>query len=63
MFFDAALVPDDHVRSFMDHLTQHYLRYQSFFPKRPYSWVVCTVFGNSVALSSQQNPASRTLRL
>lgn len=46
---------DTHVQSFMDRLTQYYLQCQSFFPQSPHSWVVCAVFGNSVALPDQQN--------
>ncbi|RYN85193.1 hypothetical protein AA0119_g13315 [Alternaria tenuissima] len=53
---------DNHVRHFMDRLTKYYVQCQNFFPNSPYSWVVCAVFGNSVALPDQQNIMETTLR-
>ncbi|KAF2131590.1 hypothetical protein P153DRAFT_199027 [Dothidotthia symphoricarpi CBS 119687] len=53
---------DNHVRLFMDRLTEYYVQCQNFFPHSPYSWVVCAVFGNSVALPDQQNIMEMKLR-
>ncbi|KNG52807.1 hypothetical protein DDE82_009086 [Stemphylium lycopersici] len=53
---------DNHVRLFMDRLTEYYVQCRNFFPNSPYSWVVCAVFGNSVALPDQQNIMEMKLR-
>ncbi|KAL5397211.1 hypothetical protein PMIN02_002483 [Paraphaeosphaeria minitans] len=53
---------DNHIQSFMDRFTQYYLQCQSFFPQGPYSWVVCAVFGDSVALPDQQSIMETKLR-
>ncbi|KAL5400595.1 hypothetical protein PMIN03_012244 [Paraphaeosphaeria minitans] len=56
------LAGDNHVRSFMDRLTQYYLQYQQYFPKSPHSWVVCAVYRDSVALPDQQRIMETKLR-
>ncbi|CAA9961596.1 hypothetical protein PTMSG1_04980 [Pyrenophora teres f. maculata] len=53
---------DNHVQLFMDRLTEYYVQCRNFFPNSPCSWVVCAVFGNSVALPDQQNIMEMKLR-
>jgi hypothetical protein len=53
---------DKHVQAFMDRLTEYYVQCRNFFPNSPCSWVVCAVFGNSVALPDQQNIMEMKLR-
>jgi len=53
---------DNHIHLFMDRLTEYYVQCRGFFPNSPYSWVVCAVFGNSVALPDQQNIMEMKLR-
>lgn len=53
---------DNHVRLFIDRLTEYYLQCRNYFPGSPYSWVVCAVYGNSVALPDQQNIMEMKLR-
>ncbi|KAF1352623.1 hypothetical protein EJ07DRAFT_159076 [Lizonia empirigonia] len=56
------LAGDNHVRSFMDRLTQYYLQHQQYFPQSPHSWVVCAVYRNSVALPDQRTIMETKLR-